>query len=69
MKEYSELIKNIEMLRRLIRDFFVFGYKSRNDFDKKVESHMTMRNVVLLVFLMNYLLENMKMEKKDILLE
>ena len=35
MKEYSELIKNIEMLRRLIRDFFVFGYKSRNDFDKK----------------------------------
>lgn len=35
MKEYSELIKNIEMLRRLIRDFFVFGYKSRNDFNKK----------------------------------
>ena len=35
MKEFSELIKNIEILRRLIREFFVFGYKSRNDYDKK----------------------------------
>lgn len=35
MKEFSELIKDIEILRRLIREFFVFGYKSRKDFDKK----------------------------------
>ena len=35
MKEFSELIKNIDILRRLIREFFVFGYKSRADFDQK----------------------------------
>ena len=35
MKEFSELIKNIDMLRRLIREFFVFGYKTRTDFDRK----------------------------------
>lgn len=35
MKEFSKLIKNIEILRHLIREFFVFGYKSRKDFDKK----------------------------------
>lgn len=35
MREYSELIKNIETLRRLNREFFVFGYKSRSDYDKK----------------------------------
>ena len=35
MKEFSELIKNIETLRRLSREFFVFGYKSRSDYNKK----------------------------------
>ena len=35
MKEFSELIKNIDILRRLIREFFVFGYKSRADFGEK----------------------------------
>lgn len=35
MKDFSELIKNIEILRRLSREFFVFGYKSRSDYDKK----------------------------------
>ena len=35
MKEFSELIKNIDMLRRLIREFFVFGYKSRAEFGEK----------------------------------
>ncbi len=35
MKEFSELIKNIDILRRLIREFFVFGYKTRSDFDRK----------------------------------
>lgn len=35
MKEFSELIKNIDILRRLIREFFVFGYKTRGDFDHK----------------------------------
>lgn len=35
MKEFSELIKNIEILRPLIREFFIFGFKSRKDFDKK----------------------------------
>ena len=48
MKEFSELIKNIETLRRLSREFFVFGYKSRSDYDKKAVRPTTM------VTLMNY---------------
>ena len=30
---YSELIKNFEKIRDFVRDFFVFGYRSRGDYD------------------------------------
>ena len=32
---YSELIKNFDKIRDYMRDFFIFGFKTRNDFDKK----------------------------------
>ena len=35
MSSYSELIKNFENIRSFMRDFYVFGFKSRNDFDAK----------------------------------
>lgn len=32
---YNELIKNFDNTRDYMRDFFVYGFRSRNDFDKK----------------------------------
>lgn len=35
MSAYSELIKNFEKIRAYMRDFYVYGFKSRSDYDKK----------------------------------
>ena len=35
MSEYSELIKNFSRIRDYMREFFVFGFKTRNDFNSK----------------------------------
>lgn len=35
MSEYKELIKNFSRIRDYMRDFFVFGFKTRNDFNEK----------------------------------
>lgn len=35
MSEYSELIKNFSRIRDYMREFFVFGFKTRNDYNKK----------------------------------
>ena len=35
MSEYSELIKNFSRIRDYMREFFVFGFKTRNDFNQK----------------------------------
>ena len=32
---YNELIKNFDRIRDYMRDFFIYGFKARNDFDKK----------------------------------
>ncbi len=32
---YNELIKNFEKVRAYMRDFYVFGFKSRDEYDKK----------------------------------
>lgn len=32
---YNELIKNFEKIRKYMRDFYVYGFKSRSDFDYK----------------------------------
>ena len=35
MSEFNELIKSIAKSREYVRDFYVYGFKSRMDFDKK----------------------------------
>ena len=35
MSEYNELIKNFGRIRDYMRDFFVFGFKTRSDFSHK----------------------------------
>ena len=35
MSSYNELIKNFERVRSYIREFYVYGFKSRADYDKK----------------------------------
>lgn len=35
MSAYSELIKNFEKIRGYVREFYVYGFKSRDDYDKK----------------------------------
>ena len=32
---YSELIKSFEKIRSYMRDFYVYGFKTRMDFDQK----------------------------------
>lgn len=35
MAAYSELIKNFEKIRNYMREFYVYGFKSREEYDKK----------------------------------
>ena len=35
LSEFNELIKKFDKIRDYMRDFYVFGFKSREDFDKK----------------------------------
>lgn len=35
MSSYSELIKNFENIRSYMREFYVYGFKSREEYDKK----------------------------------
>ena len=35
MSSYSELIKNFDKIRAYMRDFYLYGFKSRDEFDKK----------------------------------
>ena len=35
MSSYSELIKNFEKIRSYMRDFYVYGFKSRDDYQSK----------------------------------
>lgn len=35
MSSYSELIKNFERVREIMREFYVYGFKSREEYDKK----------------------------------
>ena len=32
---YSELIKNFDRIRDYMREFYVYGFKSREEYDKK----------------------------------
>ena len=35
MSSYSELIKNFEKIRAYMREFYVYGFKSRDEYDAK----------------------------------
>ncbi|MDO4178477.1 MAG: WYL domain-containing protein [Phascolarctobacterium sp.] len=35
MAGYNELVKNFDKLRDYMREFFIYGYKTRDDYDKK----------------------------------
>lgn len=35
MSAYNELIKNFEKIRTYMREFYVYGFKNRNEYDKK----------------------------------
>ena len=35
MSSYSELIKNFEKIRSFMREFYVYGFKSRDEYNKK----------------------------------
>lgn len=35
MSSYNELIKNFERIRDIMREFYVYGFKSREEYDKK----------------------------------
>ena len=35
---YSELIKNFDRIRDYMRQFYVYGFKSRNKYDKKSDT-------------------------------
>lgn len=35
MSLYSELIKNFDKIREIMREFYVYGFKRRNEYDKK----------------------------------
>ena len=35
MSSYSELIKNFEKIRSYMREFYVYGLKSREEYNKK----------------------------------
>ena len=35
MSSYSELIKNFEKIRAYMRDFYVYGFESRDDYQSK----------------------------------
>ena len=44
---FNELIKNFDNIRLLMRDFYVFGFKSRADLRIKAPAAMTMSADVL----------------------
>ena len=35
MSEYKELIKQFDKIRSYVRDFYVYGFKTREDFHEK----------------------------------
>ena len=35
MSSYSELIKNFEKIRKIMREFYVYGFKRRDEYDRK----------------------------------
>ena len=40
---YSELVKRFDLVRDYMRDFLIFGFKTREDFDLKKRPHLRQR--------------------------
>ena len=47
MSEFKELIKSFSRSREYIHDFFIYGFKTRDDFTDKARAPMTMRGGAL----------------------
>ena len=43
---YNELVKNFKRIRDYMREFYVYGFKSRDEFTKRAHVHMTMNDAV-----------------------
>ena len=41
---YTELVKNFNRIRDYMREFYVYGFKSREEYTRKVHVLMTMRD-------------------------
>lgn len=42
MEKFQELIKNFDRIRNYMRQFFVYGFKSRGDYGEKAPEPTTM---------------------------
>lgn len=47
MAEFQELIKNFDRIRDYMRQFYVYGFKVRNDFSERAPEPTTMSAGVL----------------------
>ena len=45
MAVYSELIKNFEKIREYVRDFYIFGFHTRESFDAKSKRNYSFQYV------------------------
>ena len=48
MAVYSELIKNFEKIREYVRDFYIFGFHTRESFDAKSKRRRTVSSATSL---------------------
>lgn len=66
MSEFSELIKNFEKIRTYAREFFVYGFKSRNDFEQKSSRSYDNERRRIESYLGEYLKYNYNNKEKNI---
>jgi len=67
MAEFQELIKNINKCRDYVRDFFVYGFKSRQDFtsDRKSARTYDDERRRIASWLSDYVVEDMTEQNHD----
>ncbi|MEX1376257.1 MAG: WYL domain-containing protein [Eubacteriales bacterium] len=65
MPGYAELIKNIEKIRKLVRDFYVFGFKGKDDFNVSSRSYDNERRRIQ-SYLQDYVVESYDKNGKTI---
>lgn len=65
MPGYAELIKNIDKIRKLVRDFYVFGFKGKDDFNVSSRSYDNERRRIQ-SYLQDYVVESYDKNGKTI---